>query len=47
MRPLFSVSVSPKLTNKYGVLTRIMPPIIASGTPQRPKLSFTAASLSA
>src|SRR5262245_65456827 len=45
MRPLFSVSVSPKLTNKYGVLTRIIPPNIASGTPQIPKLSFTGGSL--
>src|SRR5262245_61044528 len=44
MRPLFSVSVSPKLTNKYGVLTRIIPPSIASGTPQIPKLSFTGGS---
>src|SRR6201999_883557 len=42
MRPLFSVSVSPKLTNRYGVLTRIIPPIIANGTPHRPRLSFMA-----
>src|SRR6185436_640211 len=36
MRPLFSVSVSPRLTKMTGVLTRIAPPIIASGTPHAP-----------
>src|SRR5205085_9362825 len=36
IRPLFSVSVSPRLTKMNGVLTRMAPPSIASGTPQAP-----------
>src|SRR6187399_1329343 len=37
IRPDFSVMHSPRLTNKKGVLTRIAPARIASGTPQFPK----------
>src|SRR2546426_10957530 len=37
MRPLFSVSVSPRLTKMNGVLLRIAPAMIASGTPHSPR----------
>src|SRR5258708_6293760 len=37
MRPLFSVRVSPRLTNMNGVLFRIAPATIASGTPRSPR----------
>ena len=36
MRPLFSVMHSPRLTKRNGVETRMAPPRMASGTPQRP-----------
>src|SRR4051812_16364056 len=36
MRPLFSVRHSPRLTKINGVLTRMAPPISASGTPHNP-----------
>src|SRR5580692_4668356 len=36
MRPLRSVMHSPRLTNRNGVLTRIAPPMTASGTVHNP-----------
>src|SRR5437867_348387 len=36
MRPERSVMVSPRLTKMNGVETRMAPPRMASGTPQRP-----------
>ena len=38
MRPLFSVTSSPRLTNRNGVETRIAPPRTAIGTVHRPRL---------
>src|SRR5712675_1033315 len=43
MRPLFSVSVSPRLTNRNGVVTRNAPPITAIGTPHMPMLAEASA----